>query len=151
MKNLAIPHSPSPIWTTPGSSSSFLLPHPPPPTLTLTLALALTLKLSHSHLHSHTHSHSHSIGSITSLAPQWGSAVHFGGAKIRARIALPFGAVHSNTCSHKLCLSVAGAEFIDIITLLAPQWGSAVHFGGPEIRARIALPFRSCPLKHVFP
>ena len=81
------------------------------------------------------------VDSTTPLAPQWGSAVHFGGPKIRARIALSFGAVRSNTCSHSRSWRCADAEFVDSITLLAPPWGSAVHFGGAKIRARIALPF----------
>ena len=79
--------------------------------------------------------------SITLLAPQWGSAVHFGGPKIRARIALSFGAVPPNARVNSACNLHADAEFVDSITLLAPPWGSAVHFGGAKIRARIALSF----------
>ena len=78
--------------------------------------------------------------SITLLAPHWGSAVHFGGPKIRARIALPCGAVRSNTCDHRRRWRGIDAEIDDRITVLAPPWESAVHFGGPKIRARIALP-----------
>ena len=80
------------------------------------------------------------VDSITVLAPQCGSAVHFGGPKIRARIALPCGAGRSNTCDHRRRWRGIDAEIDDRITVLAPPWESAVHFGGPKIRARIALP-----------
>ena len=85
------------------------------------------------------HADAEFVDSITLLAPQWGSAVHFGGPKIRARIALSLGAVRSNTGLNSACNLHADAGFVDSITLLAPQWGSAVHFGGPESRLRIAL------------
>ena len=77
--------------------------------------------------------------SIAFLAPQWGSAVDFGGAKIRARIVLSYGAVPPKSILVLHRKQHSHAEFHDSITLLAPQWGSAVHFGGPKIRARIAL------------
>merc|ERR1711965_16405 len=73
------------------------------------------------------------------MAPQWGSAVDFGGAKIRDRIALSLGAVRQNRGVNSACKYVTDAEFVDSITLLAPQWWSAVDFGGAKIRARIAL------------
>ena len=92
-------------------------------------------------LHSHHHARAEFYDSITLLAPPWGSVVHFGGAEIRARIALPFGAVHPQSMLNLHCNHHAHAEFDDSITLLAPPWGSAVHFGGAKIRARIALPF----------
>ena len=75
--------------------------------------------------------------------PHWGSAVHFGGAKIRARIALPFGAVRPKSMLNLHCNHHAHAEVDDGITLLAPPWGSAVHFGGATIRARIAISLRA--------
>ena len=90
-------------------------------------------------LHRNHHAHAEFNDSITLLAPQWGSAVHFGGTKIRARIALSLGAVRPNARPNSACNQHADVEFVDSITLLAPQWGSAVHFGGPKIRARIAL------------
>ena len=83
-----------------------------------------------------------SVDGITLLAPQWGSAVDFGGAKIRARIALSLGAVPPNSRVNLHCNHDAHAESDDSITLLALPWGSAVQFGGTKIRARIALPLR---------
>ena len=79
------------------------------------------------------------VDNITVLAPQWGSAVDFGEQETGARIALSLGAGCQNRGMNSACDSVADAEFVDSITLLAPPWGSAVHFGGPKIRARIAL------------
>ena len=90
-------------------------------------------------LHSNHHAHAEFNDSITLLAPQWGSAVHFGGPKIRARIALSLGAVRPNTGVNSACNLHANAEFVDSITLLAPHWGSAVQFGGAKTCARIAL------------
>jgi len=67
----------------------------------------------------------------------------FGGPKIRARIALPCGAVRPNTCDHRRRWRGIDADIDDSITLLAPQWGSAVHFGdqrfAPESRSRAEL------------
>ena len=71
----------------------------------------------------------------------WASAIEFGRAKIRARIALSLGAVRQNRGVNSACNYATDAEFVDSITLLAPQWGSAVDFGGAKIRARIALSF----------
>ena len=76
---------------------------------------------------------------ITHLAPPWGSAVDFGGAETRPRIALSLIAVRSNPRLNSACYLHADVEFDDSITHLAPPWGSAVHFGGPETRLRIAL------------
>ena len=63
------------------------------------------------------------VDSITLLAPPWGSAVHFGGPKIRVRIALSLGAVRPNTGGNSACNLHAYVEFVDGITLLAPPWG----------------------------
>ena len=93
-------------------------------------------------LHCNHYAHAESDDSITLLAPQWESAVDFGGAKMRARIVLSLGAVRPNRGVNPACNLHADAEFVDGITLLAPQWGSAVHFGGPKIRARTALSLR---------
>ena len=79
------------------------------------------------------------VDSITRLAPPWGSAVDFGGAKTRFRIAFSLGAVRQNRRLNSACNYVADAEFVDGITLLAPQWGSAIDFGGAKILLRIAL------------
>ena len=76
---------------------------------------------------------------IILLAAQWGSAVDFGGAKIRTRITSSLGAVRQNRGVNSACNYVTDAEFVDSIALLAPQWGSAVDFGGAKIRLRIAL------------
>ena len=74
-----------------------------------------------------------------------GSAVHSGGQKIRARIALSLGAVPPNPGVNLACKMHADDEFDDSITHLAPPWGSAVDFGGAKIRARIALSFGAAP------
>ena len=70
------------------------------------------------------------VDSITLLAPHWESAVHFGGPDARARLALSFGAVRSNTVLKSACNLHADAGFDDNITFLAPQRGSAINFGG---------------------
>ena len=80
--------------------------------------------------------YSHTL-SITLLAPQWVSAVHFGGPESRLRIALSLGAVRPNTGVNLACNLHADNEFVDSITLLAPKGWSAVHFGGPTCRARL--------------
>ena len=69
--------------------------------------------------------------------PHWG--LQLGGPKIRARIALSLGAVPPKSMVNPHCNRHAHAEFDYSITHLAPPWGSVVHFGGPKIRARIAL------------
>ena len=69
--------------------------------------------------------------------------MHVGAAKIRARIGLSLRAVRPNSRVHLHCNHHAHAEFDDRITLLAPQWGSAVHFAGAQTRARIALSLRA--------
>ena len=84
---------------------------------------------------------------IPLLAPPWGSAVHFGGPKIRARIALSLGAVPPNPGVNLACNLLADAGFDDSITHMAPPWGSAVDFGGHKIRARIGALARSCASK----
>ena len=90
-------------------------------------------------LHDNPHADAEFVDSITHLAPPWGSAVHFGGPKIRAKIALSFRTVRPNSRLNLHCNHHAHAEFDDSITLLSPPWGSAVHFGGAKIRTRIAL------------
>ena len=76
---------------------------------------------------------------MTVLAPPWESAVHFGGAKIRLRIALSLGAVGSNTCDHTPRKCIADDEFVDSITVLAPPWGSAIPFGSKDSLQNRAL------------
>mgnify|MGYP006945553860 CR=1 FL=1 len=87
------------------------------------------------------------VDGITLLAPQWRSAVDFGGAKIRLRIALSLGAVRQNRRLNSACNYVADVEFVDSITLLAPQWGSVVDVGGAELvtesRSRSVLPVKT--------
>ena len=111
--------------------------------------IALSLKAvrqnSRLNLHCNHHARADFDDCITLLAPQWGSAVHFGGAKIRARIALSLRAVRPNSRLNLHCNHHAHAEFDDSISLLAPPWGSAVHFGGAKIRARIALSYGAVP------
>ena len=69
------------------------------------------------------------------------TAVYFAGPGSRPRSVLSLGVFLPNTGLNSACNLHADAEFVDSMTLLAPQWGSAVHFGGPNIRARIALQF----------
>ena len=45
----------------------------------------------------------------------------------------------SKTGLNSVCNLLADAGFVDSNTFLAPQWGSVVHFGGPESRFTIAL------------
>ena len=106
----------------------------------IALPLGAVHRKSRLNLHSNHHAHAEFDDSITLLAPPWGSAVHFGGPETRARIALPLGAVRQKSRLNLHCIHDTHAEFEDSIALLAPQWGSAVHFGGAKIRARIALP-----------
>ena len=89
--------------------------------------------------HCNPHAHAELYDSIALLAPPWGSAVDFGGAKIRARIALSLGAVPPNPGLNSACNLYADGGFDDSITHMAPPWGSAVDFGGRGICARIAL------------
>ena len=53
-----------------------------------------------------------------------------GGQPTRLKIALSLGSVCSNTCSHTPRTCTTDVGFLDGITLLAPQWGSAVECGG---------------------
>ena len=66
-------------------------------------------------LHCNHHAHAEFDDSITLLAPPWGSAVHFGGAKIRARIALSLKAVRQNSRLNLHCDHHAHADFDDSI------------------------------------
>ena len=109
----------------------------------IALPLGAVQQKSMLNLHRNHHAHAELDDGITLLVPQWGSAVHFGGAKIRARIALPLGAVRQKSMLKLHRNHHAYAELVDSIALLAPQWGSAVHFGGVNIRAGIALPLGS--------
>ena len=68
-----------------------------------------------------------------------GPAVHFGGPKIRARTALSLVAVRPNGRLNSACNLHADGGFVDSVTLLAPQWESAIEFGGAKFHARIAL------------
>ena len=61
--------------------------------------------------------------SITHMAPPWGSAVDFGGAGIRARIALSLGAVPPNPGLNLTCNLFADAGFDDGITHMASPMG----------------------------
>ena len=65
-------------------------------------------------------------------------------------IALSFGVGRLNSGVNSVCKCVADAEFVDSITLLAPQWGSAVDLGmtsgATDLRPN-RDPVRSCPLK----
>ena len=84
----------------------------------------------------------HTLNSMTashSWRPHEGMQFTSGGTKIRARIALSLGVVPPKSMLNPHCNRHAHAEFDDSITLLAPPWGSAVHFGGAKIGARIAV------------
>ena len=95
--------------------------------------------MSRRNLHSNHHTHAELDEGITLLAPQCGSAVDSEGAKMRARTAPSLGVVRQKRGLNSACNYVTDVEFGLGITLLAPQWGSAVDFGGAKIRARFAL------------
>ena len=79
------------------------------------------------------HADAEFVDGIALLAPQWGSAVHFGGPKIRARIALSLGAVRPKSIVNLHDNPHADAEFVDCITHLAPPWASAGQSGIPMV------------------
>ena len=89
------------------------------------IALSLTAGRSNPRLNlaCNLHADAEFDDSITHLAPPWGSVVDFGGAKIRARIALSLGAVRSNPRVNSARNLHADAEFDDSITHLAPPMG----------------------------
>ena len=103
-------------------------------------------------LHCNRHADAEFVDRITLLAPPWVSAGDFGGAKIRAIIALSLGAVRPTSMLNLYCDRYADAEFVDCITLLALHRGACARWGwgvGVGVRPWVAGNQRRLPLKRI--
>ena len=70
--------------------------------------------------------------SMTHLGSPWGSAIDFGGAKIRSILVFSLGAVRSNCGMNSACNLHADAELDDGISHLAPPMGGLQLSSGEQ-------------------